>query len=44
MTSTARVDHYVDPVIKPVPIDSLRPTQITVGRKEVEDKRKRWKA
>lgn len=44
MTNTSRVDHYVDPVLKPVPIDALRPTQITVGRKEVEDKRKRWKA
>ncbi len=43
MTSTARVDHYVDPVIKPVPIDNLRPTQITVGRREVEQKRERWK-
>jgi hypothetical protein len=44
MTSTFRVDHYVDPVIEPIPIAELRPTQITVGRKEVEDKRKRWKA
>lgn len=44
MSNTSRVDHYVDPVIEPIPIDDLRPTQITVGRKEVEDKRKRWKA
>jgi hypothetical protein len=29
-----------DPVITPVPIESLRPTQITVGMREVRDKRK----
>jgi hypothetical protein len=30
-----------DPVLKPVSIVSLRPTQITVGLREVDDKRKR---
>ena len=29
-----------EPVLQPVPIDSLRPTQITVGMREVEEKRK----
>jgi hypothetical protein len=36
MSSLAR-----DPVLKPIPIASLRPTQITVGEQEVEEKRKR---
>jgi hypothetical protein len=31
-----------EPVLKPVPIASLRPTQITVGMREVHDKRKHW--
>ncbi len=30
-----------DPVLTPVSIESLRPTQITVGMREVKDKRKR---
>ena len=30
-----------DPVLKPVPIDSLRPTQMTVGMREVKDRRER---
>ena len=30
-----------EPVLQPVPIESLRPTQITVGMREVEEKRKR---
>ena len=30
-----------EPVLEPVPIESLRPTQITVGMREVEEKRKR---
>ena len=30
-----------DPVLQPIPIASLRPTQITVGDREVKDKRKR---
>jgi len=33
-----------EPVLHPVPIMSLRPTQITVGMREVEAKRKRWRA
>ena len=32
-----------DPVLKPVPIQSLHPTQITVGMREVEAKRARWR-
>lgn len=28
-----------DPVLQPVPILSLRPTQITVGMREVEERR-----
>ena len=31
-----------DPVLSPVPIDSLRPTQITIGLIEVRHKRKQW--
>jgi hypothetical protein len=30
-----------EPIVEPVPIESLRPTQMTVGMREVEDKRKR---
>ncbi len=30
-----------EPVLQPVPIESLRPTQITVGMREVEERRKR---
>src|SRR5262244_797806 len=30
-----------EPVLQPVSIESLRPTQITVGMREVEEKRKR---
>src|SRR5262245_5603544 len=30
-----------DPIVEPVSIDSLRPTQMTVGMREVQDKRKR---
>jgi hypothetical protein len=33
-----------EPVLKPVAIASLRPTQITVGMREVEDRRRRWRA
>ena len=32
-----------EPRIHPVAIDDLRPTQITVGMREVEEKRKRWR-
>ena len=30
-----------DPIVQPVPIETLRPTQMTVGMREIEDKRKR---
>jgi hypothetical protein len=33
-----------EPVLQPVPILSLRPTQMTVGMREVKEKRKRWRA
>lgn len=32
-----------EPVLKPVPIVSLRPTQITVGMREVREKRASWR-
>jgi hypothetical protein len=32
-----------DPVLSPVPIRSLRPTQLTVGLIEVEERRARWR-
>ncbi len=32
-----------EPVVHPVPILSLRPTQLTVGMIEVKEKRKRWR-
>ncbi|GJE54022.1 MULTISPECIES: ParB-like protein [Methylobacterium] len=32
-----------EPLLKPVPISELRPTQMTVGFREVEEKRKRWR-
>jgi len=32
-----------DPILKPIPILSLRPTQLTVGLREVKEKRKRWR-
>jgi hypothetical protein len=32
-----------EPLLKPVPIDALRPTQITVGMQEVNAKRKEWR-
>jgi hypothetical protein len=38
VTSTVR-----DPFVKPVPIAALRPTQITVGMREVVAKRARWR-
>ncbi len=31
-----------DPILKPIPIGDLRPTQITVGLIEVKQKRKQW--
>jgi hypothetical protein len=33
-----------EPVLKPVPIAKLHPTQITVGMREVEEKRRRWRS
>jgi hypothetical protein len=32
-----------EPVLKPVPIGELHPTQMTVGMREVEAKRKEWR-
>ncbi len=32
-----------DPILNPVPIEELRPTQITVGFREVANKRKAWR-
>ena len=32
-----------EPILHPVPILSLRPTQMTVGMREVKEKRKRWR-
>jgi hypothetical protein len=33
-----------EPILHPVAIDELRPTQITVGMREVDAKRKAWRA
>ncbi len=33
-----------EPILHPVPIEELRPTQITVGMREVEAKRQAWRA
>ena len=38
MTTNAR-----EPRVHPIPILSLRPTQMTVGMREVKEKRKRWR-
>jgi hypothetical protein len=32
-----------EPLIQPIPILSLRPTQMTVGMREVKEKQKRWR-
>lgn len=32
-----------EPLLQPVPILSLRPTQMTVGMREVKEKRERWR-
>lgn len=32
-----------EPMLRPVAITSLRPTQMTVGMREVKEKRKRWR-
>jgi hypothetical protein len=36
--------HVREPILTPVPIADLRPTQITVGMREVDAKRRQWKA
>lgn len=33
-----------EPRVNPIPLADLRPTQITVGMREVREKQKRWKA
>jgi hypothetical protein len=33
-----------EPLLNPMPIEELRPTQITVGMREVEEKRRRWRS
>lgn len=35
--------HVREPILKPVPIAELRPTQITVGLREVMEKRRHWR-
>lgn len=35
--------HVREPLLKPVPISELNPTQITVGMREVKAKRKQWR-
>src|SRR6478735_3533158 len=32
-----------DPILHPIPVLSLRPTQMTVGMREVKEKGKRWR-
>ena len=32
-----------DPILQPIAITDLRPTQMTVGMREVKEKRKRWR-
>jgi len=32
-----------EPLLHPIPITSLRPTQMTVGMREVKEKRQRWR-
>jgi hypothetical protein len=32
-----------EPILNPIPILSLRPTQLTVGMREVREKQKRWR-
>ncbi len=38
------MSHVREPLLNPVPLSELRPTQITVGLREVEEKRKAWAA
>ncbi len=35
--------HVREPILTPIPIADLRPTQITVGMREVNEKRARWR-
>jgi hypothetical protein len=35
--------HIRDPILTPVKIEDLRPTQMSVGMREVDEKRKRWR-
>jgi hypothetical protein len=44
MTSKDYAGSAREPILKPVPLKDLRPTQITVGFREVEARRKRWKS
>lgn len=37
------LSHPVQPILHPVPIDDLRPTQITVGLREVHAKAREWR-
>lgn len=37
-------DHIREPVLHPTPILSLRPTQLTLGMREVDQKREVWRA
>ncbi len=37
------MSHVREPTVTPVPILALRPTQITVGMREVAEKRSRWR-
>jgi hypothetical protein len=39
----AHVRDVREPLVVPIPIAELRPTQITVGMREVQAKRKRWR-
>lgn len=32
-----------EPILRPIPIDELRPTQMTVGFREVAEKRREWR-
>src|SRR5215469_18202362 len=32
-----------EPILHPVPLAELRPTQMTIGLREVEERRKRWR-
>lgn len=34
---------HVEPLLRPIAIAELRPTQMTVGLREVDEKRKRWR-